>query len=137
MLRVLLHIHDRNLVRAPEAFQFVAVHNSRGRPPFRRAQNNHGPPRALGHAAGARFPLNSSDFRDAKLRRRGHGLMHAPVLRAFDEVGRPAVSSHQTLQFLVADPRQHRGIVDLVAIQMKDRQDRAIANGAKKLIDVP
>ena len=63
--------------------------------------------------------------------------MHAFVPRAFHEVGRPAVSSQQTLQFLVTDARQHRGIVDLVAIQMEDRQDGAIANGAQKLIDVP
>ena len=85
----------------------------------------------------ARFLLNSSDLRDAVLRRRGHGLMHALVLRAFHEVGRPAITSQQTLQFLVADPRQQRRIVDLVAVQMKNRQDRAIANRAQKLIDVP
>src|SRR5271170_7185818 len=37
----------------------------------------------------------------------------------------------------MANARQKCGVVDLVAVEMEDRQDRAIANGIQKLVDVP
>ena len=47
---------------------------------------------------------------------------------AFDEVRRPAVALEQVFQLLVRDAREHRRVVDLVAVEMKDRQHRAVAD---------
>ena len=55
----------------------------------------------------------------------------------FDEVGRPAVALEQVLQLLVGDARQQRRVVDLVAVEMQDRQHRAVADGIEKLVGMP
>src|SRR5208282_3986357 len=49
LLQVLwiLEICDRNLMRAPRALDWLAVHEFRSGPAFRRAENKHGPARAL------------------------------------------------------------------------------------------
>ncbi len=67
----------------------------------------------------------------------GHRLVHGVRIRPFHEVRRPAVTAEQVLQLLVADARQQRGVVDLVAVEMKDGQHRAVASGIEKLVDVP
>ena len=43
----------------------------------------------------------------------------------FDEIGRVAVAAHQGVQLLVADAGQHRGVGDLVAVQVQDGQHRS------------
>src|SRR5262245_29771299 len=35
------------------------------------------------------------------------------------------------------DPRQDSGIVDLVSVQMQDRQNRAITDGIEEFVDMP
>ena len=59
---------------------------------------------------------------------RGHRLMHAFGIGSFDEVRRPPVAAQQVFQLLVADPRQQRRVVDFVSVQVKDRQNGAVAN---------
>src|SRR5580658_7992238 len=63
--------------------------------------------------------------------------MHALRIGSFDKVRCPAVTAQQALQLIVADARQQRGIVDLVAIEMKDGQHRAIARWIQELVYVP
>jgi len=41
------------------------------------------------------------------------------------------------VQLLVADPRQHRRIGDLVAVEVKDWQDHAVGRRVQKLVGVP
>ena len=63
--------------------------------------------------------------------------MHRLGVVALDEVGRPAVAFEQVVQLLVRNSREQRGVVDLVAVEMQDRQDGAVANGIQKLVRMP
>jgi hypothetical protein len=63
--------------------------------------------------------------------------MHAVVLGALDEAGRPAVAAEQAFELLARDARQDRGVVDLVPVQVEDRQDRPVAHRVQELVDVP
>ena len=67
----------------------------------------------------------------------GHQLMHRLGLVAFHEIRLVAVAGEKLRQLLVGNARQHRGIGDLVAIQMQDRQHRAVARRIQKFVRVP
>src|SRR5262249_49464577 len=41
------------------------------------------------------------------------------------------------LELVMGDPREQRGVVDLVAVEVKDRQHRAIADWIEELVRVP
>jgi hypothetical protein len=58
-------------------------------------------------------------------------------LVALDEVRLPAVAAHQRCQLVVGDAREQGGVVDLVAVQVKDRQHGAVAGGVEELAGVP
>ena len=55
----------------------------------------------------------------------------------FDEVGRPAVAAQQLLQFLVRDAGQDGRVGDLVAVEVQDRQHRAVGGRIEKLVGMP
>jgi hypothetical protein len=55
----------------------------------------------------------------------------------FDEMRGVAVAPQQLVQLLVADPGEHGGIGDLVAVEVEDRQDRAVGDRVKELVGVP
>ena len=78
-----------------------------------------------------------ADFIDATLHCRRHGLMHAVDIRALHKVGGPAVAEEEIFNFLVRDARQQGWIVDLIAVQMKNREYSTIARRVQKLVDVP
>jgi hypothetical protein len=79
----------------------------------------------------------SIDLQNAMLGGGGHRLMHAFGVGTFDKVRRPAIAAKQALQFIVAYARQQGWIVDLVAVEMKDGQHRAVARGIEELVHVP
>ena len=56
---------------------------------------------------------------------------------ALDEIGRPAAAAEELLQLLVLDARQDRRIADLEAVQMQDRQHRAVRHRAEELVGMP
>ena len=68
---------------------------------------------------------------------RCHELMHRRRIFALDEVRRVAVPAEQLIQFLVTDPGQDAGVGDLVAVEVQDRQDHAIADRVQELVGVP
>ncbi len=115
----------------------MSAHFERRAPALGRSHHDHGPARPLGHARGARFLAHAADFVDGVLHGGGHGLMHRVRVRSFYEVWRPPIAAHQLLQLQVADARQQRGIVDLVAVEVEDGQYRAVANGREEFVDVP
>ena len=77
------------------------------------------------------------DLGNTTLQRRRHGLMHAVVIRSFDEVRVPTIPAQQIFQFLVGDPGQQGGVVDLVSVEVKDRKYSPVANRIQKFADVP
>ena len=64
-------------------------------------------------------------------------LVHLGRVVSLDEIGRVAVAAHQGVQLLVADAGQHRGVGDLVAVQVQDGQHAAVADRVEELVAVP
>ena len=137
MGRVFPHAGQRHLVRPPKAFHLMAVHFFGARPALGAAQNDHGPPGAGRLAARAGFLLNAPDFEHTVLERRGHLLVHLLGIAAFHEVRRPAVAHKQGFQFVVGDAGKHGGIVDLIAVELQDRQHRAVPDRVQELVRMP
>ena len=81
--------------------------------------------------------LNSFDLFHRRVQRRGHGLMHQRGLVALDEDGRPSVSAEQLLQFLAGDAREEGRVGNLVAVEMQNRQHRAVRGRIEKLVGMP
>jgi hypothetical protein len=140
----LLHVtgraefRDRHLVRAPRAFDRLAVDELRAGPAFRCAEHDHRPARACHVAAvAARSGLDRLDAREHGVERGGEALMHPVGIVALDEEGLVAVPAHQGRQLFAADAREHRRIRNLVAIQVQDRQHRAVARGIQELVRMP
>src|SRR6185437_15458205 len=104
-----------------------AIHELGPCPALRRAQHDHGPARPRLIALQASALLDLSNAPDDDIERRGHRLVHRCRLVSLDEVWLPAISAQQLLELLATDAREQRGIGDFVAIEMQDRQDRAIA----------
>src|SRR5947209_11292823 len=63
--------------------------------------------------------------------------MHQLGVAAFDKVRRPAVAAKESLKLFVSDARKDGGIGDLVAIEVKDGKNGAIADRIEKLVRVP
>ena len=136
--RVVAHVGERHLVRAPGAFDLVAVDLLRPGPALRRAQHDHRPARPDRRCSTARAAFwMRADLADRLLQRRGHLLVHHRRIAALDEVRRVAVADEQRLQLLVADAREDRRVGDLVAVEVQDRQHRAVAHRVEELVRVP
>ena len=123
------YIRQRNLVRPPGPFKPVTADLLRRPPALRRAQHDHRPPGARGNAGGTGFLLELPDLGNAVLDGRRHRLVHAVGVGALHEVWSPAVATEQIFHFLVADPGEQRRVVDLIAVEMKNRQNSAITRG--------
>ena len=100
-------------------------------------QHDHRPARALGSALRARLPLDLGDFFQNGVECRGHELVHGHGLVTFDQVRFVAVALEQRVQLALGDPRQHRRVGDLVAVQMQDGQHDAIGDRIQELVRVP
>ena len=135
--RILTHLRERHLVRPPRALHLVALDRLRPGPPFGRAEDDHRPARPERRVRLARALLIRANLPDRLLERRGHLLVHLRGIAPLDEVRRVAVSDEQRLQLLVADAREDRRVGDLVAVQVQDRQHRAVADRVEELVRVP
>ena len=85
----------------------------------------------------ARLLLHGADLVDGALQRLGHLLVHRGRIAALDEVRLVAVADEQRLQLLVADAREDGRVGDLVAVEVQDRQHRAVAHRIDELVRVP
>ena len=63
--------------------------------------------------------------------------MHLHGIGALDKIGLPPAALEEALNFLVGDAGKYRGVADLKAVEVEDRQNRAIACGIQKLVAVP
>ena len=127
VLGVGAHFGERHLMRAPRAFDGKAVDERGPGPPLGRPQHDHRPARA-----GPRRPTRAprvavAGSRPARVERRGELLVDERRVVAGDEVGRPPVPFEEARQLVVADAREHRGVGDLVPVEVQDRQHRAVA----------
>src|SRR5262249_21717348 len=121
----------------PESLKKVTTHFAWRAPTFRRTQHYHRPAWPLRNAAGPTFLLIRTYLCNAVFHRSCHRLVHALRVASLNEMWRPAITSQQAFQLFVADTRQKSRIIDLVAVQVKDGQDRSIPNRIQELADVP
>ena len=63
--------------------------------------------------------------------------MHGCGLIAADEDRRMPVALQQLAELSLRDPREHRRVGDFVAVQMQDRQHRAVAARVQELVGMP
>ena len=85
----------------------------------------------------ARVVLNRADLVDHRVERRRHQLVHRLGLVALDEVRLVAVADEQALELVVRDAREDGRVGDLVAVEVQDRQHRAVARRIEELVRVP
>jgi len=93
--------------------------------------------RATDHTRRPCRALNGADLLHGMVHGGGHGLMQGLRVGAFHEQRRPAVTLEQLAQLLMADAGQQGRVVDLVAIEVEDRQHRAVPGGVQEFVDMP
>lgn len=72
------------------------------------------------------------NFDDAFLQGSCHGLVHRFGVVSLDKVRSPAVANEERFELSVADSRKNCGIVDLVTIEMENREHSAISDGIEE-----
>src|SRR3954468_23826663 len=127
MLGVLCDIQNRDLVGTPESFHFVTIYFLWARPALGSAQNNHGPARTIGHTRGSGFFLNGFDLLNAALKSCCHALVNKRRIVTFYNMRRPPVAFEKVFEFLWRNSRQDGWIGNLVAVQVQDGENRAVA----------
>ena len=137
MLGVRAHLGDRHLVCPPRPFDGQPVDRLRPGPALRRAQHDERPARPCGAPVDARRPLDRRDLLDDRVEHLGHPPMHRGRLVAVHPVHRVTAALQQRGQLVVADPGEHGRVRDLVAVQVQDRQHRAVARRVEELVCVP
>src|SRR6476646_1662736 len=114
-------------MRTPEALGPLAVDFFRSGPAFRRSEDQHWPLWPLGCAPGSRCRLDLTDLFDDGVERRRHQFVHRLGIVPFDDIRTIAVTTDQRVELGAADTSEHGGAGDLVAVQMKNRQDGAVS----------
>ena len=126
----MVRIHEhRYLVRTECPLDLQPIDDFGSRPTLGRSQHDHRPARPCRAFLGTRGGLDAADVLDRGLHRGGHELMHGVRVIPFDEQRRPAAATQELLQLRALDARKDRGIADLVAVQVQDRQDGTIRDG--------
>ena len=128
---------ERHLMRAKGSLGGLAIHEGWARPPFRRSQNDHGPLRTRSAGFGARLYLDRLDPVKHDVERRGHQFVHDRGVASRHIVRLVAIALHERGELRLGNTREDRGAGDLVAVQMEDRQHRAVARGVDELVRVP
>ena len=142
MLGVVAHVGHRDLVRPPRILDRQAVDLFRPGPALRRAEHDHRParpPRLGSRLAGVR--LDGRDLGERGVQRGGEALMDGgrslAVEAARDEDGAVPVALEQRHELRLGNPREDGRVRDLVAVQMEDRQHRAVGLRVEELVRVP
>src|SRR6185437_16760057 len=136
----ILEIGERDLMRAPGPLDRLAIDEFRSCPTLGRAEDDHGPARALyvlRLAARPRGALNLTNLRQNRIERAGERLMDDRRIVALDKMRGVAIAAQQRRQLLAADARQHRRIGDLETVEVKDRKNRAVVRRVQKFVGVP
>ena len=137
MSRIGGKLGERHLVRSPRALRRQSIDFFGSRPAFGRAQHDHRPARPRRGLAVPRGLLDRGDLVKHAIEGGGHQLVHLGGLVAFDKVGLVPVALEQLLELVVRNAREHGWIGDLVAVQVQDRQDRAVGGRVQELVRMP
>ena len=130
---------QRDLVGSVRALDLLAVHHRGAGPALRGAEHDHRPAGPLaarrGPAAGGR--LDGGDLVERGVQRVGQCPVDVLGVVALDQVDRVAVAVEQCRQLVVGDAGQHRGVGDLVAVEVEDRQHGPVDARVEELVRVP
>ena len=137
MLRVGPDLAHGHLVGAMGALRWLTIDGLGACPALGGAQHDHRPARTLRGAALAGGTLDGRDLLDDGIHGGRHGLVHAWRVVSLHEVGVVAVALEERQQLRLGDARQHRGVGDLVAVEVEDGQDGAVADRVQELVGVP
>ena len=141
MVGLFPYLGERYLVGAPGAFHRLSVHKLRSCPSLGGAHDQHRPRRPLKRLSlgcgFARFLLDGGNAVQHGVKDRRGLLVHGLRVVAFQRERLVAVAAHQFFQLGMGNPREDRGVGDLVAVQVQDRQDRPVGGGIEKLVGVP
>jgi hypothetical protein len=81
--------------------------------------------------------LDCFDLLHNRVECKSHELVHLGRVVTFDEIRRVTVTAKERFQFVMRNARQHGRTGNLVAVQVQDRQHRAIVDRIEKLVRVP
>jgi hypothetical protein len=137
VLGLLLEVGDRHLVGAEGALDLDPVDLLGPGPALGRAEHDHRPARARLQLSAAGRGLDPRDLLQRLVQGPRHQPVHGCWIAAADEQRPVAVALEERPQLGLGDARQHSGIGDLVAVQVQDRQHRAIPRRVKELVGVP
>src|SRR5262249_56638378 len=122
----LLGAGPSHLVGPPAPFEFVTAYVARARRSLGSAQDDNWPFRPEGGATRASLSLRGADVGDALVEGRRHRLVHRLGVGAFNEIRRPAHATEERLDLVSRHAGPEGGVVDLVTVQVQDRQDGAV-----------
>ena len=127
----------RHLVRSPGALDRFPVDLLRAGPALGGPKHDHRPARAVGDASLARGPLDVVDLLDHGVERHRELLVDERRVVAGHEEGVVPVALHERPKLLLGDSGEDRRTRDLVAVEVEDRQHRAVALGIEELVRMP
>ena len=137
MLGIFLHARERHLMRAERPFNLHAIDDLGPGPSLGRSQHDRGPRRPLPEPVCARIGLDRANRRVALVERRGEFAMHLRRVVALDQVDFVAVTFEHASELFVVVAPEHGRPRNFVAVQMKDRQHRAVTRRIQKLNAFP
>ncbi len=137
VLGFLAHFRERHLVRAPRALDGEAVDDLRAGPALRCSQHDHRPTRPPALAPRTGPLLYRADRDEHVIERRRELLVDTRGVVAGDEIRLPPAALEQRGELGLRDTREHGRVRDLVAVQVQDRQDRAVTDRVEELVRVP
>ena len=127
MRRILTHAGERHLVSTEGSGDGNAIDHVRPGPPLGRAQDDRRPARLALEAVGAGIGLDCRDGVVRPVEGGGEILEDRGRIVAAHETDLVAMPFDQGAHVVVGHASHHGGIGDLVAVEMQDRQHRAIA----------
>ena len=81
--------------------------------------------------------LDCGDAVEDGVKDRGGLLVHDGRIVALESEGLVAIAAHQVFKLGMGNAREHRGVGDLVAVEMEDGQHGAIGGGVEEFVGVP
>ncbi len=128
---------QRHLVGTPRTLHRQTVDLRGTGPALGRTQHDHRPAGPVRDVVLASRALNRRDAVQRGVHRAGHRAVDGQGVVTGDVDRIVAVATQQLVQFCFGEPCQDGRVGDLVAVQVQDRQDGAVADRVEELVRVP